>query len=287
MKQKKGNEKAMFCPYCGRMIPKDSLFCPVCGKELLKKSGKSDRKRWIDIVITGIIFIILVGCILLYLNQQKRKSNQTEGKVITEENILENKKEPENKIGNSEKNHIKQKQPTQEENEESDAEQSSIENNSESNKSEEHDNVPAISTENIQTVTATSNLYEAAYDIDDIPENVLDGNLETAWVEGVTGDGIGEALMFEFDSEYIVSGINIFNGFQKSSSLYYKNSRPEIIKISFSDGSEKEISLEDTMGVQILTFESGVKTQFVKIEIESVYKGSTYEDTCISDISFF
>lgn len=56
--------------------------------------------------------------------------------------------------------------------------------------------------------------------------------------------------------------------------------------LSFSDGSEIEISLDDTMEEQII--EIGNKTvSSVRLTILEVYNGVKYNDTCIASIKFY
>ena len=134
---------------------------------------------------------------------------------------------------------------------------------------------------------ASSYLVEPQYGISHGPELVIDGSLSTGWVESVSGQGIGESVTLSLDGVYRVSGFTINAGYQKSISLYYKNSRPASLLVTFSDGSSVTIGLEDYFGQQTFTFSSPVETAGVTFTIESVYAGNTYQDTVISEISLF
>lgn len=138
---------------------------------------------------------------------------------------------------------------------------------------------------NIVRVSAGSSLSE--YDMTHSPERVMDGDLLTAWVEGANGQGIGENITFYFDDEYMISGLRINAGYQKSTSLYEKNSRPADILLSFSDGNSQKYVLQDINGMQEIVFEIPVVTDYINIIIESVYPGSKYEDTAISELSIY
>lgn len=135
--------------------------------------------------------------------------------------------------------------------------------------------------------SASSYLVEPQYGISHGPECVIDGDLSTGWVENASGQGIGESVTLSFDGAYRVSGFTINAGYQKSSSLYYKNSRPASLLVSFSDGSSVTLELEDYFGQQSFTFGSPVETTSVTFTIESVYAGNKYQDTVISEISLF
>lgn len=58
-----------------------------------------------------------------------------------------------------------------------------------------------------------------------------DKNVSTAWVEGVSGNGIGEYVLIELENTF-PEKIHINNGYQKTESLYFKNNRPKTLKLS-------------------------------------------------------
>lgn len=149
------------------------------------------------------------------------------------------------------------------------------------------DDVLSVTEDLVQKITATSYLIEGQYNLEHVPEFAMDGDLKTAWVEGVEGQGMGETITFDFKEECKINGIVIYAGYQKSTSLYEKNSRPAMINITFSDGSMKELKLQDIMEVQKLLFEQPKIAKSISVTISDVYEGDTYADTSISEISFF
>ena len=144
-----------------------------------------------------------------------------------------------------------------------------------------------VSMSAVSGTSASSYLVEPQYGISHGPELVIDGSLSTGWVENVPGQGIGESVTLSLDGVYRVSGFTINAGYQKSSSLYYKNSRPASLLVTFSDGSSVRLDLEDYFGQQTFTFDRPVETTSVTFTIESVYAGNKYQDTVISEISLF
>lgn len=138
---------------------------------------------------------------------------------------------------------------------------------------------------NITYASATSSLSE--YNMTHSPERIFDGDISTAWVEGVNGQGIGEAITLYFDSEYILNKVVINAGYQKNSEIYGKNSRPKELKISFSDGSSQVYTLQDINAKQEIIFEKAVITKYISFTIQSVYQGNKYEDTVISEIHLY
>lgn len=116
------------------------------------------------------------------------------------------------------------------------------------------------------------------------PDLAVDGDSGTAWVEGVDGQGMGESITLTFDQVYRVSGLDIRAGYQKSTDLYYKNSRPKTITVEFSDGTSEQCDLRDVNDKQTIFFSKPVATDRLTIRIDSVYAGNKYTDTAISEV---
>ena len=70
---------------------------------------------------------------------------------------------------------------------------------------EQANRVPPISMDAVTAVDATSYLIQSSYSLYHTPDRMMDGDLSTAWVEGASGDGIGESVTFTFDGTYPVS----------------------------------------------------------------------------------
>lgn len=118
--------------------------------------------------------------------------------------------------------------------------------------------------------------------------NVDDHDSSTAWAEGTNGDGIGEWIKLEKNTPFIIDGIGFENGYQKSDYSYYSNNRPKKVRVEFSDGRSVTQELPDRgCGGSEIYLGNEVITQYIKITILEVYKGSKYQDTCISEISAY
>lgn len=146
---------------------------------------------------------------------------------------------------------------------------------------------PAVSMTAITSVDASSYLSESQYSLYHTPDRIMDGDLATAWVEDGTGEGIDESITFTFDSVYLVSGMCIHAGYQKSAELYEKNARPASLTILFSSGETQTVTLQDVNGPQDIVFPAPVETASITLVISSVYSGSKYTDTAVSEISFY
>ena len=139
----------------------------------------------------------------------------------------------------------------------------------------------------VLSVNASSSLVEQAYGISHTPEKAIDGDLTTGWAENAPGVGIGESITLFLDSTYTVRGFVIHAGYQKSASLYERNARPAVLKLSFSNGESQSFTLQDLNGQQRISFAQPVETDRVTFTIESVYNGTTYQDTVISELMLF
>lgn len=145
--------------------------------------------------------------------------------------------------------------------------------------------IPQVNMSCISNIEATSELKEG--NITHSAENICDGNVSVAWVEGISGQGLEESVRIDFDSTYGVDGMRFYAGYQKSSELYYKNSRPSEMEIKFSDGTSARCFLEDFYGEQVIEFPERKETSWIMLTIKGVYEGNKYEDTVISEVEFY
>ncbi|HEY0546816.1 MAG TPA: discoidin domain-containing protein [Pyrinomonadaceae bacterium] len=120
--------------------------------------------------------------------------------------------------------------------------------------------------------------YDAAH--------VLDGDLQTAWIEGVPGPGLGEWIRCDFDREVKLNRVRLTPGYFKNASIWKQNNRLAAATLYFSDGTSRRFTFPDEMQWQPLDT-SGIRTRFVRLVISDMYPGSVdSEDTAISEISF-
>lgn len=266
------NENERFCKYCG--APVEKLDEQVNGEKLDESLQKQTKKKikWPVLILVLILIIAIALAIVLVMN--KRQSNATgnqtgdqdDWKVVEDEESQTTEKETASEIvtenSSTEETPVKQKENISNE--------------------QEKDKAPEVRMRDVEDVTASSYLSEK--NIKHVPDLIMDGDTTTAWVEGVDGNGEGESITFTFGDLYAVSDIKIWNGYQKSEDLYYKNARPAELELEFSDGSTERISVQDTSsGFQEFALERHV-TSYVKVKIISTYEGSKYEDTVISEI---
>lgn len=272
----------MYCNKCGNEINDNERFCKFCGasveemdeptehgelNELSQKRAKKKLKCFMLILAMVLVLVIAMEIVLLMNDGQSDSTDdQDDWKVVEEEESQTTEKEIASEIvtenSSTEETPVKQEENISDEPEQEEA--------------------PEIRMQDVKDVSASSYLSEK--NIKHVPDLIMDGDTTTAWVEGVDGNGEGESITFTFGDLYAVSDIKIWNGYQKSEDLYYKNARPAELELEFSDGSTERISLQDTSsGFQEFALERHV-TSYVKVKIISTYAGSKYEDTVISEI---
>jgi len=95
-------------------------------------------------------------------------------------------------------------------------------------------------------------------------------------------------VQIQASTEQHVTGIRICAGYSKAADVYDWNNRPRDVTISFSDGSSVDVTLDDAYSTwQVFELSRPVDTTYVRITVNSVYPGSQWDDTAISDIQVY
>ncbi|MBR3584638.1 MAG: hypothetical protein IKO00_01320, partial [Oscillospiraceae bacterium] len=113
--------------------------------------------------------------------------------------------------------------------------------------------------------------FKAGYAIDDTSEE----GKKRPWIEGSSGDGVGETLTLKFKEKESVRLLAFDLGYARDKSRYYKNSRPSKLLLKFSDGSKLECAFQDEFQTQYVYLNHAVETSYVEISILEVYSRST------------
>lgn len=125
------------------------------------------------------------------------------------------------------------------------------------------------------------------------PNYAFDDNVDTAWVEGAAGNGIGESLTWKVSTLESASKVilNIKNGYQKSDRLFAANAAPRKIQVSLLRDAGKPVvsksyELKKSKGIQRIELDIPKEEGFslVELKIVSTHPGTVYKDTCVSDI---
>ncbi|MCK4414888.1 MAG: protein kinase [Candidatus Eisenbacteria sp.] len=139
----------------------------------------------------------------------------------------------------------------------------------------------------ISRVTASSHLAPQTYQGQRRtyePRNLIDGSLQTAWVEGIQGNGVGEWVRLEFRAEVGIESLVITNGYAVDQARFLTNGRVSKARITMSDGSSTDVDLADVREPRTIPIASSVETKSITLTILAVYPGTKYEDTAISEI---
>ncbi|WP_130837164.1 NADase-type glycan-binding domain-containing protein [Lachnoclostridium sp. Marseille-P6806] len=121
-------------------------------------------------------------------------------------------------------------------------------------------------------------------------ESMIDGDISTSWQEGEPDAGLGTTIDAAFGGGHEISAIAFWGGSMQSRKKYYNNNRPHMLHMTVRSGgemAEKDIELEDAGDVQYIVFDTAVSMDSVTLRIDSVYAGDRYDDTVISEISFY
>lgn len=117
-----------------------------------------------------------------------------------------------------------------------------------------------------------------------VPANMVDNRLDTAWVEGKKGNGEGEWIVVDLERARSVTAIELLNGYHKNADIFAKNNRVREIKITMSNGYSTTVELEDSGGVQKIALDEPQAVTWVQLTIQSVYRGTKYQDTALSEV---
>ncbi len=144
---------------------------------------------------------------------------------------------------------------------------------------------PQSDTPEFTGVTASS-VLPASGKITYDPECAADGYPDTAW--SPAPDDKSPWIELSADEKQTVAGFYIVNGYAKSERLFLENRRAKSITVTV-DGAEYSFTLEDgEFGErERIELPEPAETSVLKITVNSSYKGTKYDDICITDIEPF
>jgi translation initiation factor IF-1 len=125
---------------------------------------------------------------------------------------------------------------------------------------------------------------------------IEDGLVNTAWIEGAKGYGIGETITFTFPPNNFkdahlekvnFDGFFAINGYCKDKKTWKENSRVKKFLVRHNDKAMYEVMLHDSMNVQDIRFPETIWLRpgdTIKVTILEVYPGDKYQDTAVSEL---
>lgn len=114
--------------------------------------------------------------------------------------------------------------------------------------------------------------------------NLFDASTGTAWVEGASGNGIGEWITIEFETVRRVKSIHVQNGYQKNPDIFAKNNRVRQLRMLFSGGESQIFILDDKLSAQLLSLRTPIAAYWMQFIIDDVWAGNKYTDTAITKL---
>jgi len=141
------------------------------------------------------------------------------------------------------------------------------------------------------------------------PKNLFDDDLNTAWVEGVAGSGVGEWVEIQFANNTYIEAVGLINGYTKNEAIYNANNRIQKIRLEVefliydyrggsTDSHETRSADIDLTEKQFNELNRNVQAPFIswladygmghavskiRLTILEAAKGTKYDDTCISE----
>lgn len=303
----------MKCPKCKSEIRDDALFCSECGTKIEKETTMNSRvakreqqkqsqnKKTVTIVaIVALVVIIVIGCYFLFFKgdqSSEEKQTTTEKTETTTKKIKLKKTKLTIKVGETE--YIEANMDCQYKVKDTSIcevdsfgtvkglkEGTTTVTCTADNKTQATCQI-TVQKENkieIESYEASSTLLAENYDYS--VKNVFDQNYKTCWVEGAEDDGLGQSITVHFKNKVKINQLFIVNGISKTNELYLKNNRLKQAILTFDDGSQEIINVNDIYNQkQELSF-TARETKSVTIAIKEVYRGSKYQDTCISELGY-
>lgn len=313
----------MKCRNCGYENNDDSLFCEACGAQLIKpvsyepdtsemnrlnswdqdqlererrtrmekrEALREQRQREqnkktiiVGIVVAAIIAVAGIGAffgIQYFMNTGDSATAQSSTQKISDS--LKNKLEQDNKTtitpdvtATPVPTHPSALTPTP--TEEASEVTAAVEKSSSVDKS-------GYSIVSVLKAEASSNIEQDGYD--NTADVTLDNDATTSWQEGVDGDGVGEYLYYKLSKNYDVKYITFKMGNWRDQKNYTENNRPKQITIWCGD-KYFEVTIPDGMTEYCVELSDDVNCSEIYVVIDSVYKGTAWDDTCISEVGIY
>lgn len=118
-------------------------------------------------------------------------------------------------------------------------------------------------------------------------DNLTDQDTTTAW--RTKGDGVGETLEFSFGNQITLESVGMIPGYAKSDpqtglDRFAENRRILSAQLTFSDGTTRDISLQDSAEMQ--RFDIGLTTTSVTVTITDTTDDPKRNFTAVSEMEF-
>jgi hypothetical protein len=118
------------------------------------------------------------------------------------------------------------------------------------------------------------------------PRFAIDGDRATAWSWPAPAEGA--VLTITYPSPRLITRIDVLPGYDKVhptyGNVFFLNNRIKSIRFEFANGVSQTATLADAAQLQPVEVRPSVRSAWVRLVIESVYPGSRWTDTAISEV---
>lgn len=120
------------------------------------------------------------------------------------------------------------------------------------------------------------------------PAHLVDSKYDMAWsTDGKKVSGKGESVTFSFSTPQTLSGMIVWNGYQRSDTHFSANGRVSELEVKHDGGAVQTVKLQDKMGAQKATFSAPISgASQVILTLKGIIPGSQYKDVLISELRF-
>ena len=257
-------------------------------EQLRKEQQKKENKRivMIGIIVAAIIAVAGVGAffgINYFMGNGSTESASVVEQKLSEDQQSQTEQESTQTMQTSEQTIEPTQEATPEPTQEATPEPTqeavtiSVENASNVNTS-------GYSKVTISSAEASSTIVQEGYD--NSVQKTYDGDEKSSWQDGIDGEGVGEWLHYNFDRSYNVRYVTLKMGNWRNQENYDLNSRPKDITVWFG-GQSYQVTIPDGKTEYCLELSGDISCSEMYLRIDSVYAGTKYDDTCISEVGIY
>lgn len=301
----------MFCPKCGNQVKDNAKFCPKCGtmikerpqqkgeeESLPPKQTENEKKGKGPIILLFIIVLIfLIAAVIMFVGYLGKRGEK-DIKLSTSLESVDDRADETDIIFEADTLGVENRGEEETAEPDSTAVAAAVPSAGGMSETPMQITWDVIYSSNMnfnglqkvpvmkENVTQSSSVVQENSKIDNTGWSAFDGQSITSWQEGVDGDGIGEYISAQFDRVYQVKAITFLLGNHRSEDWYVKNNRPKSLELNLG-GNSYSVDFPDEMKEFAVVFSSPVLSSDVTITIKSVYNGTEYTDTVISEIGIY
>ena len=114
------------------------------------------------------------------------------------------------------------------------------------------------------------------------PDYLFDSRFEYAWASDKKAKDVN--LMLKFDKPQRVEKIRLWNGYQRSVTHCFANSRAKTLHLTGDKGYSAKVTVKDVLGSQVVTLPKPYSGKNLRIHIGEAYQGKNYRDLVISEM---